>query len=164
MTTKKHLKHLVRVRAAQTGEPYATALRKILQRKESSMSPDTIQHDVIAHCSFCSKPNIEVEKLVAGPGVYICNECIELSSAIIEETRRSTSEDSQSWRSQYYDRTSDDILGLLPALSRSAKRVEAELAAWIKLLRERDTDWEAIADAIDIPVSIVRQRFGAQPK
>ena len=30
-------------------------------------------------CSFCSKKRKEVTKLVAGPSVYICNECIDLS-------------------------------------------------------------------------------------
>ncbi len=36
-------------------------------------------------CSFCGKTQNEVKKLVAGPGVYICNECIELCKEILEE-------------------------------------------------------------------------------
>ncbi|NMB34746.1 MAG: ATP-dependent protease ATP-binding subunit ClpX [Firmicutes bacterium] len=36
-------------------------------------------------CSFCSKNQEQVRKLVAGPGVYICDECIELCNEIIEE-------------------------------------------------------------------------------
>ncbi len=36
-------------------------------------------------CSFCGKPQDQVRKLVAGPGVYICDECIELCTEIIEE-------------------------------------------------------------------------------
>jgi len=36
-------------------------------------------------CSFCGKPQDQVKRLVAGPGVYICDECIELCSEIIEE-------------------------------------------------------------------------------
>ena len=36
-------------------------------------------------CSFCHKQQGQVEKLIAGPGVYICNECVELCEAIIED-------------------------------------------------------------------------------
>ena len=36
-------------------------------------------------CSFCGKPQEQVKKLVAGPGVYICDECIQLCNEIIEE-------------------------------------------------------------------------------
>ena len=36
-------------------------------------------------CSFCGKMQEQVRKLVAGPGVYICDECIELCNEIIEE-------------------------------------------------------------------------------
>ena len=36
-------------------------------------------------CSFCGKPQEQVRKLVAGPGVYICDECIDLCSEIVEE-------------------------------------------------------------------------------
>ena len=36
-------------------------------------------------CSFCGKSREQVKKLVAGPGVYICDECIGLCNEIIEE-------------------------------------------------------------------------------
>jgi len=36
-------------------------------------------------CSFCGKTQEQVKRLVAGPGVYICDECIELCSEIIDE-------------------------------------------------------------------------------
>jgi len=39
-------------------------------------------------CSFCGKLQEQVKKLVAGPGVYICDECIELCNEIIEEELR----------------------------------------------------------------------------
>ncbi len=36
-------------------------------------------------CSFCGKNQKEVKKLIAGPAVYICDECIQLCGEIIEE-------------------------------------------------------------------------------
>ncbi len=44
-------------------------------------------------CSFCGKTQEQVRKLVAGPGVYICDECIELCNEIIEEEIKDDSED-----------------------------------------------------------------------
>ena len=45
-------------------------------------------------CSFCGKSQKQVKKLIAGPGVYICDECIDLCNEIIEEelTEASTSD------------------------------------------------------------------------
>jgi ATP-dependent Clp protease ATP-binding subunit ClpX len=38
-------------------------------------------------CSFCGKRKAEVERLIAGPGVYICNECVGLCNDVIEKER-----------------------------------------------------------------------------
>ena len=43
-------------------------------------------------CSFCGKTQKQVKKLIAGPGVYICDECIDLCNEIIEEELSETSE------------------------------------------------------------------------
>ncbi len=36
-------------------------------------------------CSFCGKPQDDVQRIIAGPGVYICNECVELCESILED-------------------------------------------------------------------------------
>lgn len=46
-------------------------------------------------CSFCGKSQEQVKRLVAGPGVYICDECIELCSEIIEEEFEDTKVDTE---------------------------------------------------------------------
>src|SRR5438309_539093 len=43
-------------------------------------------------CSFCGKSQRQVKKLIAGPGVYICDECIDLCNEIIDEERTGTSQ------------------------------------------------------------------------
>jgi ATP-dependent protease Clp ATPase subunit len=37
-------------------------------------------------CSFCSKDETKVAKLVAGPGVYICDECVAIATQIIKDS------------------------------------------------------------------------------
>jgi len=43
------------------------------------------RYDTHLKCSFCGKSQEQVRKLIAGPGVYICDECVELCNEILEE-------------------------------------------------------------------------------
>ncbi len=48
------------------------------------------------HCSFCGKSQDEVKKLIAGPTVYICDECIDLCNDIVKEDRQREADASES--------------------------------------------------------------------
>lgn len=50
-------------------------------------NPESVE---LLKCSFCGKNQKQVKKLIAGPGVYICNECIELCNEIIDEELSNT--------------------------------------------------------------------------
>ena len=123
----------------------------------------TNTEDVIASCSFCAKSNTEVMKLVAGPGVFICNECVELSATIIAGTVDETPEESARRRAEFVDRSPQDILALLPALARSAAQVEDDLARWVGRLRGLGIDWQRIADVLGMNVDAAKQHFETQP-
>ena len=45
------------------------------------------------HCSFCGKEQSQVKKLIAGPNVYICNECIDLCNDILHEETKNEKEE-----------------------------------------------------------------------
>ncbi|MCH7881505.1 MAG: ATP-dependent Clp protease ATP-binding subunit ClpX [Proteobacteria bacterium] len=49
----------------------------------------------LLYCSFCGKSQHEVRKLIAGPSVFICDECVDLCNDIIREEIREKSEDSE---------------------------------------------------------------------
>ena len=56
------------------------------------------EEDKLLYCSFCGKNQNEVRKLIAGPSVYICNECIDLCNDIIkEEISESTESEEESF-------------------------------------------------------------------
>ena len=57
------------------------------------------EEDKLLYCSFCGKNQNEVRKLIAGPSVYICNECIDLCNDIIKEeiSEATESEDEESF-------------------------------------------------------------------
>jgi ATP-dependent Clp protease ATP-binding subunit ClpX len=51
--------------------------------------------DKVLYCSFCGKSQHEVKKLIAGPSVFVCDECVELCNDIIREEIQETHEESE---------------------------------------------------------------------
>ena len=69
-------------------------------------------------CSFCGKSQKQVKKLIAGPGVYICDECIDLCNEIIEEELAESSElrfDELPKPREIYTFLNDYVVGQEPA-------------------------------------------------
>ena len=60
------------------------------------MFEDTNEQDV--HCSFCGKSQDEVKKIVAGPGVYICDECVDLCQQIIQQELAEDESESETFK------------------------------------------------------------------
>ena len=76
------------------------------------------------HCSFCGKPQSQVRRLIAGPGVYICDECVDMCSGIIRESEQQlhpeyNQENNQTGTDAYrylkpkdiYDKLSEYVIG-----------------------------------------------------
>ncbi|HEX5588183.1 MAG TPA: ATP-dependent Clp protease ATP-binding subunit ClpX [Acidimicrobiia bacterium] len=86
-------------------------------------------------CSFCGKSQKQVKKLIAGPGVYICDECIDLCNEIIEEELSQSSEvkfDELPKPREIYEYLNDYVIGqehakkiLSVAVYNHYKRVQA---------------------------------------
>ena len=51
--------------------------------------------DKLLHCNFCGKSQHEVRKLIAGPSVYVCDECVELCNDIIREELQESGEETE---------------------------------------------------------------------
>ena len=86
-------------------------------------------------CSFCGKSQKQVKKLIAGPGVYICDECIDLCNEIIEEELSQSTEvrfDDLPKPREIYEYLNDYVIGqeqakkiLSVAVYNHYKRVQA---------------------------------------
>jgi len=63
--------------AAPKRSPEEVRARRKLERTIGRKLPE------LFHCSFCAKPQTQVEKLIAGPWTFICNECVGLCDRII---------------------------------------------------------------------------------
>ena len=58
--------------------------------KESGNGTDYEGPEQVLYCSFCGKSQLEVRKLIAGPSVFVCDECVELCNDIIREEIQET--------------------------------------------------------------------------
>ena len=63
------------------------------------MSSDKIKGDKLLYCSFCGKSQHEVRKLIAGPSVFVCDECVDLCNDIIREESQSDAPDKKTDKS-----------------------------------------------------------------
>jgi hypothetical protein len=122
------------------------------------MTPTTTQTAQI-WCSFCGKSNTEVDKLVGGPGVQICNECVALADAIIDEYRDKPNE----VRLPIWESMSDkQMLGHVPRMAVVAQQVETDLRSWVQELRRRGITWSKIGAALGITRQSAWERFSAE--
>lgn len=110
-------------------------------------------------CSFCSKPHAEVEKVVAGPGVYICNECVALAESIIVEHRGTPHSPRMP---EWADLTDAEMLARLARMARTAQQVEAGLREWVQELRRRGTTWAKIGESLGISRQSAWERFSGE--
>jgi hypothetical protein len=61
----------------------------------ATVSPQGLTPQPVLYCSFCGKSQYDVSKLVAGPAVFICDECVDICSDIIDEKLLRLSEGDQ---------------------------------------------------------------------
>lgn len=115
----------------------------------------------IASCSFCAKPDTEVGTLVAGAGVYICDECVALCQQLIGEKGGKTESIP---RLAPWQRVSDldAVLAHLPLVARTAELVEQSLAGWVGRSRELGATWARIGEALGMTRQSAWARFSGE--
>jgi hypothetical protein len=114
--------------------------------------------DIIAVCSFCLRPNTEVSTLVAGPGVFICNECVALSTTVIESKPRSPGRVAP-WQQES---RLEDVLASLPRIAAAGVQVEQNLVEWVRRARTLGATWARIGDALGMTRQSAWERFSGE--
>ena len=106
-------------------------------------------------CSFCNKDKDAVAKLVAGPGVYICNECVDLCNLIIAE--KPTGEFG-AWN----ERPDDELLTGLAKVQAVVSQADAAVHDYVEVLRSRGISWTRIGAALCVSKQAAWERFSAE--
>jgi ClpX C4-type zinc finger protein len=113
----------------------------------------------LARCSFCGKPDTEVDKLVAGAGVHICNECVALAASIIDGTSGSPAGP----RVPVWESLADaEMLSHIPRVAAHIDQAEADLRSWVRELRRRGVTWSRIGEALGITRQSAWERFSGE--
>jgi len=113
-------------------------------------------------CSFCAKPSSAVEKVIAGPGVYICNECVGLCNDILRAEQHKPSDPGTQLPAWEETMTDEQVLDLLPRIAAVGAQTEASLQRLVTVLRERRVTWARIGAALQITRQSAWERFSGE--
>lgn len=132
-----------------------------------TLSPEALR------CSFCAKSQFDVDKLVAGPGVFICNECIDLCHQIVVEALgrkdaheavapTTTSRDEPPMLRVWDQLTDDELLAETVKAHAAHENVDRAVAQHIAALRARGISWARIGQALGMTRQSAWERFSGE--
>lgn len=106
-------------------------------------------------CSFCRKPDEEVERLVGGPGIYICDACVAACNRILKGYESKGAQKFAGWESY----TDAQLLQSLAPSEATLEAVRGDLQTKIDILRRRGMSWSVIGEALGITRQAAWERF-----
>lgn len=113
-----------------------------------------------ASCSFCLKPYTDVRVLVFGPGVYICDECVALSSQLIADRPVPDPTAPVAHVAPWEAETGlDSVLASLPRMARAKSQAEHVLTQYVRRARQLGASWAAVGGALGITRQSAWERF-----
>lgn len=129
------------------------------------MATATAEQRAIATCSFCTKPSTEVRKLIAGPGVYICNQCVDLCVQIIEgEDSAAPGKESDAPPRRLWERFEnlDQVLEALPKFAAAGAQAEENLTQLVHRARELGATWAKVGETLGMTRQSAWGRFSGE--
>ena len=114
-------------------------------------------------CSFCGKDQSQVRKLVAGPGVYICDECVALCSQLIASKPKSNkSKTGQRIAPWEAESGLDAVLASLPRVAQAGNQAEYTLTQYVRKARQLGATWAAVGLALGMARQSAWERFSGE--
>jgi hypothetical protein len=107
------------------------------------------------HCSFCGLAAPDVAKLITGPGVYICDECVTKCNQILTRDTGSAAGQLPEWDTM----TNQEILGRLPRIAAASAQADEGLRRRIAELHNRGVSWAQVGAALGITRQSAWERF-----
>lgn len=107
------------------------------------------------YCSFCRKDEHTVAKLIGGPGVYICDACVDLCNKILAGKSVPSF---AGWETL----SDDDLLTTLRPAAVALDNVEGTLKQHVTQLRGRGVTWTRIGEALGVSRQAAWERFSGE--
>jgi hypothetical protein len=106
------------------------------------------------HCSFCGKSQVDVEKLIAGPFVFICNECVALCDGIIAGEPLPNHA-----AFKPLERPTEELMSLMGSVDYMADRSRDFLQQIVDTLRLREVSWADVGERLGVSRQSAWERF-----
>jgi len=111
---------------------------------------------VTSRCSFCTKAEDQVGTLVAGAGVFICDECVQLCALVIADKP----DGGAAPRVPIWEQIDNQaLLEHLPRIEAVRNQVDDDLRAWVAEARRRELSWDRIGAALGMKRQSAWERF-----
>src|SRR5262245_4599532 len=111
-------------------------------------------------CSFCGKAQTEVRTLVAGPGVFICDECVELCQAIVAKNAATPAPQEMPSSLLPDNAPTDNLLKTLSGYNGAFASIDTGMQDIVDILREREVSWATIGETLAVSRQAAWKRFG----
>jgi ATP-dependent Clp protease ATP-binding subunit ClpX len=109
------------------------------------------------HCSFCGKNQDQVAKLIAGPSVFICGECVAICNTILGQPE---TESLPVVRIEELEgMPTDKLLSWLKIQDTVVEKSRSGLQEAVDTLRRREVSWAAIGEALGVSRQAAWERF-----
>jgi ClpX C4-type zinc finger len=105
------------------------------------------------YCSFCFKSQHEVRTLIAGPAIFICDECVDLCNKIIAGQMPTSKPPSAE------ELPTERLLEQLGPIEQTVQGKGSQLQGVVDLLRSREVSWAQIGAALGISRQSAWERF-----
>ena len=128
------------------------------------METETIAKRLEVRCSFCRKGQADVEALIAGFGVAICNECIDVAVAALETSRPITKKVPFDPATQLRTFDNERLLKAVGQVEPVYQDVAAAQALYVEILRERGVSWAEVGQALSVSRQAAWKRFAKGPE
>lgn len=110
-------------------------------------------------CSFCTKLEAETRSLIAGPGIFICADCVRLCTRILDEQADQSPGATPSRVLPWGEMSDEEMLYRLPRMRAVADQAEDGLQQWVTELRRRSVTWERIGTGLGMTRQSAWTRF-----
>jgi ribosomal protein L37AE/L43A len=111
----------------------------------------------LMHCSFCRKSQDAVKRLIAGPGVYICDECIALCNGILAE--HAADDDTTILARGLEQMSTDELVTNLKGSATVTRTIDRSCKATVLELRRRGLSWSKIGEVLGTSRQAAWERF-----
>jgi ATP-dependent protease Clp ATPase subunit len=114
----------------------------------------------VYRCSFCGKAQTEVKTLIAGPGVFICDECVRLCQSIIAKKAATRSVQQMPSSLLPDNAPTENLLNTLGGYNGAFEAIDTAMQDIVDILREREVSWATIGQTLAVSRQAAWKRFG----